>query len=150
MTACCRALRGDRPIAYRFSGPAAGPAVEGRLLGGCLSLLSSTAGTEFALRTAEPTVLFWEDIDEPYYRVDRMLTQLRLSGRVSSLSGMVVGRSGLSSDELERLGAESGVAFAAGLSSGHCEPNLTLPLGSTVHVDPDGGRIRIAAGRRCE
>lgn len=141
------ALGGERPIEYRGDGPTAGEPAEGRLLGGCLSLLSCAMGTDFALRTSGPTVLFWEDVDEPFYRVDRMLTQLRLSDRVCSLSGMVVGRTGLDRDELQRLGGDFGRTFVAGLSSGHCEPNLTLPLGAAVRVDPLAGRIEVAPGR---
>ena len=137
------ALGGAEPIEYPLEGPVGGKAVEGTLLGGCLSLLSSVAGTRYALACEEPTVLFWEDVDEPFYRIDRMLTQLRLSGSVSSLSGMVIGRTGLDRSELERLGRESGGSFAAGLSSGHCSPNLTLPLGSVVRLDPGRGRLEV-------
>ncbi len=134
-------MGGQGTIEYDLEGPGHGGTVEGRLTGGCLSLLSSAVGTGFGPETNEASVLFWEDIDEPFYRVDRMLTQLRLSGTVTALSGMVIGRTGLSGDELERLGRDAGVAFAAGLSSGHCEPNLTLPLGASVQLDPRRGSM---------
>jgi muramoyltetrapeptide carboxypeptidase len=136
-------LEGRSGIEYDLEGPSGGDIVEGRLIGGCLSMLSSVSGTGFGLDTDGATVLFWEDIDEPYYRVDRMLTQLRLSGAVSSLAGMVIGRTGLDREDLERLGVEADVSFAAGLSSGHCEPNLTLPLGAPVRLDPRRGRLAI-------
>ena len=109
--------------------------VEGPLYGGCLSLLAATAGTEFAAGS-HGGILFWEDIDEPFYRVDRMLTQLRLSGSVSALSGMVIGRSDLQPEEFERLQSDFQGAFVGGLSSGHCTPNLPLPLGACARLDP--------------
>ena len=139
-------MGGRERIEYDLEGPGHGDPVEGRLIGGCLSLLSSAVGTGFGPEANEANVLFWEDIDEPFYRVDRMLTQLRLSGTVSALSGMVIGRTGLGGDELERLGRDAGVAFAAGLSSGHCEPNLTLPLGASVRLDPVRGSMVIDPG----
>jgi muramoyltetrapeptide carboxypeptidase len=140
------ALDGSPLSSYELTGVAGGPAVEGVLLGGCLSLLASTVGTEFALKPEQPTVLFWEDVGEPYYRLDRMLTQLRLSGSVSAVSGMVIGRTGLEATELERLGRDFGRSFGSGLSSGHCKPNLTLPLGAEVRLDPSSRRIEFELG----
>lgn len=133
--ALLRTLAGEGPLRYSLAGPARGHAVSGPLFGGCLSLLAASAGTEFAV-TTEGGILFWEDIDEPFYRVDRMLTQLRLSGSVSALSGMVIGQVNLEPSELERLQQDFGGAFVAGLSSGHCSPNLPLPLGAMATLDP--------------
>lgn len=141
------AALGGRPLpAYELTGAAGGPAVEGMLLGGCLSLLASTVGTDFALKPEQPTVLFWEDVGEPYYRLDRMLTQMRLSGSVSAVTGMVIGRTGLEATELERLGRDFGRSFGSGLSSGHCKPNLTLPLGAEVRLDPANMKMEFELG----
>jgi muramoyltetrapeptide carboxypeptidase len=129
------ALAGEGTLRYPLAGPSRGPVVEAPLYGGCLSLLAATVGTEFAAGS-NGGILFWEDIDEPFYRVDRMLTQLRLSGSVSSLSGMVIGQSDLQSEEFERLQSDFQGAFVAGLSSGHCSPNLPLPLGARAKLDP--------------
>ena len=129
------ALAGEGTLRYQLAGPGRGPVVEAPLFGGCLSLLAATAGTEFAAG-GEGGILFWEDVDEPFYRIDRMLTQLRLSGSVSSLSGMVIGQAELEPTELERLQSDFQGAFVAGLSSGHCSPNLPLPLGALARLDP--------------
>jgi muramoyltetrapeptide carboxypeptidase len=112
----------------------------GTLRGGCLSMLAALAGTPWALRCEEASVLFLEDVDEPPYRIDRMLRQLRASGGLEHVVGVVFGDmrgcappidADFSLEEviLEALeGLELPVAL--GLSSGHtASPNLTLPLG---------------------
>lgn len=113
---------------------------EGRLLGGCLSLLASQVGTPWALAPDDETLLFLEDWDEPPYRIDRMLWQLRTAGAFEHVRGIVLG---------ELLGCETGqdapyrladvlrhslrgldVPIALGLKSGHVSSgNVTLPLG---------------------
>ncbi len=128
---------------------------EGILMGGCLSLLAATQGTDFAPRL-EGAVLFWEDVDEPLYRIDRMLTQLALAGSLAGLRGMVVGRNpdrpatdegtidpdggleGLLAEWAERLG----VPVAWNLSCGHCRPNHSLGLGLRVRLDLEAGKLR--------
>ena len=113
------------------------------------------SGTEFApdLRGA---VFFWEDVAEPLYRLDRMLTQLALSGSLTEINAMVVGRiellesdpeTGGISDLIESFQSESGIPAAWGLASGHCRPNLTLPLGAEVALDFEAGLLRLETGR---
>lgn len=119
---------------------------EGILLGGCLSLLAALAGTPF-LPSFSGSILFWEDLNEPLYRIDRMLHHLRLSGSLAGIGGMIIGH--LDSPEGSRgPGAEAlrsvcapilGSPPALGLAAGHVAPNLTLPLGV---------RVRLDAGRR--
>jgi muramoyltetrapeptide carboxypeptidase len=127
---------------------------EGVLRGGCLSLLAAAAGTPWALRsTDEPTLLFVEDVDEKPYRVDRMLRQLRASGALQGVTGVVFGDMKgcapsfhddyrLEDVLLEALeGLE--VPIALGLSSGHTtHPNLTLPLGVRARLECWGEEAR--------
>lgn len=113
----------------------------GRLVGGCLSILASAAGTPWALTTAgDPSILFLEDVDEPPYRVDRMLRQLRETGAFDGVVGVVFGDmkgctppfSASFTLEDVILDALDGleVPVALGLSSGHASgPAVTLPLG---------------------
>jgi muramoyltetrapeptide carboxypeptidase len=127
---------------------------EGVLRGGCLSLLASAAGTPWALRRREePTILFVEDVDEQPYRVDRMLRQLRASGALEGLAGVVFGdmkgcAPGFHEDyTLEDVVLEVldgvDVPVALGLSSGHTtHPNVTLPLGVRARLECDGGEAR--------
>jgi muramoyltetrapeptide carboxypeptidase len=127
------------------------PAVaRGPLLGGCLSLLVATLGTPYSV-PLDGAILFWEDVAEPLYRVDRMLTHLRLSGSLRSISGMLTGHlpwdgSGTDSGENWRqLAILSLGSFpwpvATGLAAGHQAPNLTLPLGFPARLDPTCGVV---------
>jgi muramoyltetrapeptide carboxypeptidase len=124
---------------------------EGVLRGGCLSLLAAAAGTPWAVRsTDEPTLLFVEDVDEKPYRVDRMLRQLRASGALQGVTGVVFGdMKGCTPSfhddyRLEEVLVEAleglEVPIALGLSSGHTtHPNLTLPLGARARLECWGG-----------
>ncbi len=129
---------------------------EGVLRGGCLSLLAAAAGTAWALRKVdEPTILFVEDVDEKPYRVDRMLRQLRASGALQGVTGVVFGdmkgcAPGFHEDyalEEVLLEALSGldVPVALGLSSGHtAHPNVTLPFGVRARLECTGDEARFA------
>ncbi len=64
---------------------------EGMLVGGCLSLLVSLVGTRFDVDT-RGSILFWEEVDEEPFRIDRMLNHLRMAGKFRGLKGMIVGR----------------------------------------------------------
>jgi muramoyltetrapeptide carboxypeptidase len=119
---------------------------EGRLLGGCISILASAAGTPWALRPdPEGTILFLEDVDERPYRLDRALWQLRASGAFEGLRGVVFGDmkgcrppagSPFTLDEvLAAAFAGLDVPIALGLSSGHTVgANVTLPFGVRAHL----------------
>lgn len=114
---------------------------EGRLRGGCLSILAAAAGTPWALTTEdEDTILFLEDVDEKPFRLDRMLMQLRQSGALTGVRGIVFGDmkgcsppldAGYGLEEVLRDALDGlDVPIALGLSSGHTSsPNVTLPLG---------------------
>ncbi len=132
----------------------AGGRAEGVLRGGCLSLLAAAAGTPWARRGGEePTLLLLEDVDEKPYRVDRMLRQLRASGALQGVSGLVFGDMKGCSPSFEDdyrledvlLEALDGldVPVALGLSSGHTpHPNVTLPLGVRARLECRSGDAR--------
>jgi muramoyltetrapeptide carboxypeptidase len=113
----------------------------GILRGGCLSLLAAAAGTPWALRPDdEGTILFLEDVRERPFRIDRMLTQLRLAGAFENVRGVVFGEmKGCApaagedytlEEVLQEALAGLEVPMAIGLSSGHTSgPNVSLPLG---------------------
>jgi muramoyltetrapeptide carboxypeptidase len=126
-----------------------GPA-EGPLLGGCLSLLASVQGTPWAPDLAG-AILFWEDVEEPLYRLDRMLTHLGLSGSLAAIRGMAIGH--CRPTDAEPVAEAGGRAWLAealaghewpvawGLPAGHEAPNLTLPLGAPARLDPSSGAL---------
>ncbi len=140
--------RVDLPV--RWLGPA-GEGVEGVLWGGCLSLLVSTLGTPWA-QSMQDKILFVEDVGEPLYRIDRMLTQLRLSRTLRGVRALAAGRftypDGASADvaDLFRETASSlGVPAVEGIPAGHGAPHWTLPLGAWARLSGvgEGGRLSL-------
>jgi muramoyltetrapeptide carboxypeptidase len=117
---------------------------EGRLLGGCLSLLVTTLGTPFALDTTD-AILFIEDVGEKPYRVDRMLTHLKQAGKLDNLAGVIFssmsGCLGDTNDPVLLLSVIADVfsdysyPVGFGLPAGHGGDNLVLPLGTQVRLD---------------
>ncbi|MBI6921946.1 MULTISPECIES: LD-carboxypeptidase [Pseudomonas] len=128
------------PTDYALSSVLAGVA-SGPLLGGNLSMLGATMGTLAELDT-QGCILFIEDVNEPLYRVDRLLTQLRLAGKLEGVKGVLVGDfAGITTAALAQLLEETfaplGIPVLAGWRSGHCDPNVCLPLGARVRLDSD-------------
>lgn len=120
-----------------------GGVAEGPLVGGCLSILSSMLGTQFAPHL-EDAILFLEDVKEPMYRIDRMFHQLAFSGALDGIRGLLLGCID-PADELRGIVAESighlNVPVLFGVPSGHGATNLTLPLGTRVRLDGDQGLL---------
>ncbi|MFK5666057.1 LD-carboxypeptidase [Pseudomonas shirazica] len=124
----------DFALSSVLHGVASGP-----LLGGNLSMLGATLGTIAELDT-QGCILFIEDVNEPLYRVDRLLTQMRLAGKLEGVKGVLVGDfAGITTTALtpllEDIFAPLGVPVLAGWRSGHCDPNVCLPLGAQVMLD---------------
>ncbi|MGA2184339.1 MAG: LD-carboxypeptidase [Bryobacteraceae bacterium] len=129
----------------------------GRLTGGNLTLVCSLMGTPYEIDTRD-AIFFTEDVGEPPYRIDRMLTQLRLAGKLAGAAGVVFGEctscgpgdympefsSTLSLGEvLDQIVGRLSVPSFAGLLIGHTENQLTLPLGVLAALDADKGELVI-------
>jgi muramoyltetrapeptide carboxypeptidase len=125
----------------------------GKLIGGNLSVLSHLFGSRFVPRAAG-CILFLEEVGEPTYRVDRMLTQLRAAGFLKRLRGVVLGhfevplRRRFPPDRpwQEVLGesfGSLGIPVVSGLPAGHRAGKWTLPLGSTAELDTEQRTLRI-------
>jgi muramoyltetrapeptide carboxypeptidase len=126
----------------------------GRLLGGNLCLMSHLCGTPYFpdLRGA---ILFLEDVEEAYYRIDRMLTQLWLSGALAGVAGVAFGKFTncnpsqffLQNRPLEDILAERcralGVPAISGMMVGHIEDQTTLPVGCLAELDADAGTLTL-------
>ncbi len=132
----------------------------GPLAGGCLALLAHLCGTPW-LPHLRGAILFIEDVDERPYRLDRYLTQLRLAGALDGVAGVCVGQlsacddGGLrGADTVREFVRAMGVPAIEGLSAGHVDANLALPLGAPATlVAPgpgEGGppRLLFEAGAR--
>ncbi|MGH9718858.1 MAG: S66 peptidase family protein, partial [Bryobacteraceae bacterium] len=129
----------------------------GPLVGGNLTLISTTMGTPFEIET-RGRILFLEDVDEQPYSVDRMLTQLRLAGKFDGVAGVVFGEcnncrprdyqpsfeSTFSLGEVvDEILGKLPVPVLSGLTIGHTEDQLTLPLGVMASLDADKGELEI-------
>jgi muramoyltetrapeptide carboxypeptidase len=134
-----------RPDAWGVPAPGAGIVaaqtvrpgrVSGPLLGGTLTLLAHLAGTPFA-PPLDGAILLLEDVGEKPYRIDRCLTQLRLSGALDRVAGIAVGRltacddaGVLAADVVREAALAAGVPAIEGLPVGHDDANLAVPLGA--------------------
>lgn len=122
-----------------------GNSASGILVGGNLSLIASTIGTPYEIDTKDK-ILFIEDVGEQPYQVDRMLTQLILSGKLQECSGIILGqfencqltdyRSSLTLDEVfkDRL-ISLGKPMIVNFQCGHSYPRLTIPIGARVKIN---------------
>jgi muramoyltetrapeptide carboxypeptidase len=127
--------------------------VQGRLLGGNLSLVAHLVGTPY-LPDLSGAILFLEDVGEATYDIDRMLTQLWLAGHLHKVAGLVFGKfteprsSGwvqnrLQEDVLAERVRALGIPAVMGLMIGHVEDQATLPLGCLAELDAGGGSLQL-------
>jgi muramoyltetrapeptide carboxypeptidase len=117
----------------------------GCLIGGNLSLLVESLGTKTELNTSGK-ILFIEEIDEPIYKIDRMLTQLRRAGKFEMLNGLIVGHMtditdtevpfGMNVEEIV-LNAVRHYSFPVGFHfpSGHENPNYSWLHGAMTSIE---------------
>jgi len=151
---------GDRPLKWLNAPPAT--AIEAELVGGNLALWSSVVGTPYAPTPAKGRILFLEDIGEKYYRIDRMLTQIRQAGLLDDAVAIVLGDFTNCDDDapqlvrgpndtriplrpqytfdhaLKEIFAPLPIPVATGLPVGHGPNFAPLPLGATYRLTPDG------------
>lgn len=114
---------------------------EGIITGGNLTLIISSLGTDYEIQT-EGKVLFIEEIGEPPYKIDRMLIQLRNSGKLSNVAGIILGhftdcqkgkKESLSLIEVFKdILVPVGKPCIYNVACGHQMPTLTLPMGGKI------------------
>ena len=118
---------------------------EGRLVGGNLAVLASLCGTPF-MPDLSDGILILEDINEPVYRIDRMLQQLKLAGAFNGCRAIAFGEcvkcpddaggGGRPFDEvLGEIAHSLGVPCLAGIPVGHIAEQWTIPLGAMATLD---------------
>ena len=130
------------------SGRASGP-----LVGGNLAVLSAMAGSRY-WPDFDGAVLMLEETNESIYRVDRMLSTLKLAGAFDRLAGVVLGaftNCGLDEGKYSALTLDEvfddyfkplNVPVYSGALFGHIKRKFTLPIGLPVEMDADAGTIR--------
>jgi muramoyltetrapeptide carboxypeptidase len=118
----------------------------GQVCGGNLTTLCHLLGTPFEPSFSEG-ILFLEDRGEVPYRLDRMLSQMKLAGCFEGLAGLILGDfidCGPAEDILKifsDLFQDSAIPILAGFESGHGKQNITLPLGVEATLDADSHRL---------
>jgi len=130
-----------------------GGKARGKLVGGNLSVLVAMVGSGY-LPDFNGKILFIEDVREEVYRIDRMITQLKLAGILGQISGFIFGNckdclpgKGFGSLTLEEVFADHvkplGIPAWYGSMIGHIDKKFTVPLGVEAEIDADAGRITL-------
>jgi len=124
---------------------------EGKLIGGNLSLLVTLLGTPYE-PDFDGAILFMEDVAEPPYSVDRMLTHLWLTGHLERTAGIVFGKftddsydsNTLSMEQVLRERCEPlGIPTLRGAMIGHIEDQTVVPIGVHARLDVDDGTLTL-------
>lgn len=124
---------------------------EGHLIGGNLSLMVTLLGTPFE-PDFEGAILFLEDVSEPPYSVDRMLTHLWMAGKLEQLAGIALGKFSDDGYDSNTFGMEEvlrdrleplGIPTLRGVMIGHIEDKTVVPLGVRARLDVDAGSLTL-------
>ncbi|MGB5596644.1 MAG: LD-carboxypeptidase [Crocosphaera sp.] len=124
---------------------------KGKLIGGNLSVLSGIIGSPY-VPDLTGYILFIEDVGENIYRIDRMITHLKIAGILDKLSGFIFGQctNCLPNGDYGSLTLEQvlndhikplGIPAWFGAQIGHIEPILTFPMGVEVEINSNTGSI---------
>ncbi|SKA12447.1 S66 peptidase family protein [Novilysobacter spongiicola] len=130
-----------------------GGKARGELVGGNLSVLVGLAGSPY-LPDFEGRILFLEDVEEAPYRVDRMLTTLKLMGALDRIAGFIFGEctdcdpgAGYGSLTLDQIFDDHikplGIPAYRGAMIGHSRQQFIVPVGGRVEMDADAGTFRM-------
>ena len=130
-----------------------GGRARGRLVGGNLAIVAALLGSPYA-PSFEGAILVLEDVNESIYRIDRMLTHLRLAGALDRLAGIAFGHftdiPPEPSDEerplldvLREVARRCGVPCLANIPVGHVADQWTVPLGAFACLDADARSLTI-------
>ncbi|MDH6466082.1 muramoyltetrapeptide carboxypeptidase [Micromonospora sp. A200] len=140
----------EETFAVRVPGRAVGP-----LLGGNLCLITASIGTP-DMPDLTGAVLLIEEVQEPPYKVDRMLTHLRRAGVLDGVAGVAVGQftecadgwDTTVTDVLTECLGDLGVPVLGGLPVGHGVNQLTVPVGTPATLDADAGTLTVSPAVR--
>ena len=132
-----------------------GGIARGPLIGGNLAVLTALVGTPYALDTTD-AILVLEDVKESVYRIDRLLHQLRMSGAIGRVRGLIFGSFTERPDEddndddaLDAVMAEATEwiegPVLSGVPIGHLDDQWTFPLGAMAELDADAKTLRTVA-----
>ena len=151
ITAMKTALTSDGPLELT---PKDGKVIKsgvssGVLAGGNLTTLCHLVGTPYSPKFKEK-ILILEDVGEMTYRIDRMLTQMKLAGTFNGVAGLILGAF-KKCGQLKKIfeivdnifhGTE--IPILAGFDIGHGEHNLTVPIGRNATLDTETKRLYVS------
>jgi muramoyltetrapeptide carboxypeptidase len=127
---------------------------KGELVGGNLTLICSLLGTDYEIDTKNK-ILFFEDTGEAPYKIHRMLTGLRLSGKFEGVKGVIIGAcndckssgspiwDGTQTEIYYEFFSQYEFPVFYGLMAGHSGEQLTLPLGINIEMNSTTGIIKL-------
>jgi muramoyltetrapeptide carboxypeptidase len=130
-----------------------GGKAQGQLIGGNLTVLTALAGTPY-LPDFQDKILFLEDIEEQPYRIDRMMSTLKLMGALDKIKGFIFGDcnrcnpgNGWGSLTLDEIFADFikplGIPAYRGAMIGHIPKQFIVPVGAMAEMDADAGTFRL-------
>ena len=124
----------------------------GVLLGGSLTMLTGLVGTPF-MPSLKGAILVLEDVQERPYRIDRMIEQLRLSGALNQIAGVVLGgfykclskdeTDGTIEDVIEERFGSLDVPVVRDFRYGHGDGEIVFPIGAKAILDADKGVLEL-------
>lgn len=127
--------------------------VSGILTGGNLSILYSLIGSPSDIQTLDK-ILFIEDLDEYLYHIDRMMMNLKRTGKLSGIKGLVVGGLAKMNDNTVPFGkqaeqiiadyaVEAGIPVCFNFPAGHIADNRALIMGREVSLEIDSNGVSL-------
>jgi muramoyltetrapeptide carboxypeptidase len=129
---------------------------EADVIGGCLSILVTTLGTAYEIDT-RGKILFVEDVGEKPYRIERMLTHLKMAGKLARPAGVLVGDF-IDCDGTGERGIRQVVGdifrdvpypVIMGMKAGHGRENITLPFGARMLLNGDEATLAMLESPVC-
>ncbi|MCC8066466.1 MAG: LD-carboxypeptidase [Clostridiales bacterium] len=150
---------------YEFKNPEEEPVkilhpgtAEGLITGGNISVLARAAGTFYQPDT-EGKILFFEDVEETFPKLDMMITQLEQAGMIKGIRGLLIGNFADCSNEkydktymlddfLRDRFADYTIPVVTNICSGHKRPMGTIPMGAICTIDASESDVEIRFGLR--
>ncbi len=127
---------------------------EGTITGGNISLICSNLSTMNDIETGDH-ILFLEETDEYLYRIDRMMVQLKRSGKLKNIAGLVIGHMTKMKDDENPFGkseteiilehvSDYGYPVCFNAPVGHAHPNFPIPVGRTAMLDVSAESVTLS------
>jgi muramoyltetrapeptide carboxypeptidase len=138
-------LRGTRQTVDFPVQPHQQSIVEGRLMGGNLTVLASMMGSTLDAENASGVIWLMEDVGEAPYRLDRSFWQLKQAGIIDECSAIWFGDLDMDTDQtaqvIDSLAIDAGVPVIRGAPAGHRGHMDLLPIGGRVRIEPQSGKL---------